>query len=313
MASPRIAARPDADAARSFLSALGLLVLTGSLLALSIILSGVAAARDAPILSFLVAVMGGAGLCLLMLARVLGQMPGRARGRWAPLLAYGAGAGAFMALPNAMGYLAVAHVGAGYLSLTFAFPLLLTYLMALAVGMDRFRPARLAGVVAALAGGVLLALSKFGQDGPAAAGAGWIALASAVPLFIALGNLYRTRFWPAGAQPVLLAGLMLVLAAVLVLPLAIAREGTGAALLWRDPGLRLLVALNIALFCIQYVAYFRLQHVAGPVYLSQLGSVAALVGAGIAAAMGEALPPAAPLSALFFGVGLVLFHRAADA
>ncbi|ALG90755.1 MULTISPECIES: DMT family transporter [Actibacterium] len=311
MASPRIAARPDAGAARSFVSALGLLVLTGSLLALSIILSGVAAAQGAPMLSFLVAVMGGAGLCLLMLARALGQMPGR--GRWPPLLAYGAGAGAFMALPNAMGYLAVAHVGAGYLSLTFAFPLLLTYLMALAVGMDRFRPARLAGVAAALAGGVLLALSKFGQDGPAAAGAGWIALASAVPLFIALGNLYRTRFWPAGAQPVLLAGLMLVLAAVLVLPLAIAREGAGAALLWRDPGLRLLVTLNIALFCIQYVAYFRLQHVAGPVYLSQLGSVAALVGAGIAAAMGEALPPAAPLSALFFGVGLVLFHRAADA
>lgn len=220
-----------------------------------------------------------------------------------------------MALPNGIASLSVAHVGAGYLSLTFAFPLLMTYLMALAFGMDRWSLNRMAGVASALGGGLLLALSKLDQAGGlgGGGGAGWVLAASAIPAIIAAGNLYRTRFWPVGAQPILLAGLMLTLGGGLVALAAALREPGEAMRLWHDPALRGLTALNIGVFSVQYVAYFQLQRVAGPVYLSQIGSVAAVVGGAIAALMGERLPGAMPLAAVLFAAGLILFHRSARA
>ncbi|MBO6512173.1 MAG: EamA/RhaT family transporter, partial [Roseibium sp.] len=39
-----------------------------------------------------------------------------------------------------------------------------------------------------------------------------------------------------------------------------------------------LLAAQTAIFTVQYGLYFRLQQTAGPVYLSQIGSVAAVIG-----------------------------------
>ncbi|WP_162906883.1 DMT family transporter [Algihabitans albus] len=291
------------------LQAPALLLVTGCLLAVTIILSRLAADAGAPMLWFLTLVMSGAGLALMGVALLSGQ----AKGNWRRLLLYGLGAGAFQALPSAMAYLSVAHVGAGYVSLAFAFPLLVTYVLALAVGMERFAPLRALGVTVALAGGLLLAISKLSGLSADEEAVVWVLVASAIPLVLACGNLFRTRFWPEGAPPLLLAALMLLLAAILTVPFAAASEGiAGAARLWDQGFLLALTGLNTAAFALQFVAYFRLQQTAGPVYLSQIGSVAAAVGTPVAVLfLGETLPEGFAVALLLIVGGAVLFQVAA--
>ncbi|WP_299391314.1 EamA/RhaT family transporter [Pelagibius sp.] len=298
--------RPPQAPSQAGLAAPALLLVTGALLAVTIIVSRLAAAEGAPMLWFLTLVMGGAGLLLLAAAAA----GGKAKGTWRPLLLYSLGAGAFQALATAMAYLSVAHVGAGYISLVFAFPLLLTYLLALVVGMERIATLRALGVGVALAGGLLLAAAKFdGLSGSGDAFA-WVLTATAIPVVIAGGNLYRTRFWPEGAQPLLLAALMLLMAGVLAAPFAILSEGAGAVFtLWDNTTLLGLTGTNIAVFALQFVAYFRLQQTAGPVYLSQIGSVGAAVGAPVAVLfLGETLPQGFALALLLIVAGAVLFQ-----
>lgn len=297
----------------SGLGAPALLLLTGTLLAFSIIVARVATDHGAPMLWFLTLAMGGAGSLLLVLATLSGD----ARGHWPRLLAFSVGAGVFQAVPNAIGYLAVAHVGAGYLALAFAFPLLLTYVLALGFGLERFDPRRALGVSVALCGGMLLVVAKFDglADGavPDSELIGWVLAASAIPLIIAGGNLYRTRFWPEGAQPRLLAALMLLLAATLTAPFAVAVEGRqDLAQLLHSDALVTLVGINIAAFALQFVAYFELQRTAGPVYFSQIGSVAAAVGTPAAVLfLGESLPGNFAVAAVLIVVGAVLFQSKA--
>lgn len=279
---------------------------TGALLAATLLISGLAAQRDAPMLWFVVVVMAGAGVAQCALAAALGQLRVTRR-----VLAYSVGAGAILVGPMGLGYLAVGHVGAGFLSLTYAFPILLTWLMARLVGIERADPRRRLAVMLGVAGGVVLGAGKI--SGMPVGATGWAIAACLVPVVIAAGNIYRTKFWPAGAQPVLLAGLMMLGGAAVALPVAALTED--ATPLWADPGLRRLIWWDIAAFTVQYVTYFQLQRAGGPLMLSLIGSVAATLGAAVATlTMGERMPagfwPASILTAT--GVGLMLRAWHAD-
>jgi drug/metabolite transporter (DMT)-like permease len=256
-----------------------LLIAVGSLLSLSVLLSKLAATGEVKMLWFLTLVFAGAGLILVAHGAATGQM--RAIGRFVP---FAGGAGILAAGPSAMGYLSVAHVGAGYISLTFAFPVLLTFVFALAMGLYRVTAPGLAAVALGLGGGLVLAVGKaFAMD----AGPGWLLVASSIPFMLAAGNIYRTRFWPEGGRPAILAALTLVAGAVAATPVAMAVEGA-PTLDARGMGLAAAGALTLAL---QYLLQFRLQALAGPVYMSQIGAVAAAVGAVLAVVvLGEALP-----------------------
>ena len=136
----------------------------------------------------------------------------------------------------------------------------------------------------------------------------------AIPVVLAVGNIYRTLRWPSGASPVFLAALMLFGGALTLLPFALVTEpGQLPALLASATVIRLLL-LEIAVFAVLYVFFFVLQKLAGPVYLSQIGTVAALVGTLIAVGlMGEAPPPNLALAGVLVALGLILFHRGARA
>ncbi len=278
------------------------LLFTGTMLAVTILISKLAAQAGAPMLWFLAVTLIMAGLIELALAARLGQLRD-----WRPLLPYSVGSGFFLAAPLAMGYLSVAHVGAGYVAMSFAFPILLTWVMARLMGLERASGKRLAGVILGLTGGVILASGKLGAEaGPAVTG--WVLLATAIPLVLAAGNIYRSRFWPRGAQPVALAALMLLVGGALTLPFAIATESVPAAL-WQNPVLRLLVVLDVAVFVTQYVTYFMLQRLGGPVTLSLIGPVAALIGGFTAmVSLGETLPRGYALAggATLIGVWLMI-------
>lgn len=276
------------------------LLIAGGALAFIVLISKAVAQAGAPMLWFLTAVMALSGLIQLGLAARLGQLPG-----WRRLLPYSLGAGLFAALPSAMGYLSVAHVGAGYMSMTFAFPILLTWVFARLLGMEQRSPRRLLAVLLGLLGGAILAAGKL--DGVAGqAATGWVLLASSIPVILAIGNIYRTRYWPKGAQPVVLAALMLLMGAGLTLPFALV-TGTNPAILWQNHHVLMLLIADVALFVVQYIAYLQLQRIGGPVILSLMGPVAAVTGALTAMLIfHEALPRGFAAAALLVGLGVAL-------
>jgi drug/metabolite transporter (DMT)-like permease len=284
--------------------ALGCLLLVGSLLALSLVVAKLADGVGAPRLSFLMVAVTGAGMLLMALA-ALQRQPMRLDRR---IIEYALVSGALFALPNALGFLAVRHVGAGFVSLSFAFPILVTWMLAVGLGMERMNALRLLGVLLGLAGGVLLAWAKAGGMQGAQ---GWVALVLTIPVIIALGNVYRTLRWPGEAGPVYLASLMLLGGALALAPFVLTFEMRQAPQLLGSEVIRLLLAEAIV-FTVLYVFYFVLQKIAGPVYLSQIGMVAALVGTLMAVALlGEAVPPYLGLAGVLVGLGAVLFHRGA--
>lgn len=283
-----------------------LLITVGTLLAAAVLLSKLAAEQGAPMLWYLTAAMSGSGVVLFATSRGAAAAPDRA-----PTLTYSLVAGGLLALGSALGYLSVERVGASFVALAMAFPTMMTYLLSLALGMDRFDRGRLAGVGAGLAGGLILALGK--GIGAAPADVPALVMVCLMPAVLAIGNIYRTRFWPRGAMPRLLAGQMLLCGAALVLPVAIWRHGLPSLSLLAGPALLATTLVAILSFSLQYVAFFRLQQIAGPVYLSQIGSVAALLGALVAiVVLGEHMQAGFAGAAVLIVIGIAIFQYSSN-
>ncbi|GAB2800702.1 DMT family transporter [Halomonas shantousis] len=303
MASPL---RLHKTARRGQWQALGCLLLVGTCLALSFIVAKLADTAGAPRLTFLALSMLGAGSLLLGGARWQRQPTPVTR----RTVEYAFVSGLLFALPNAMGFLAVRHVGAGFVSLSFAFPILVTWFLAVVLKLEPLRLSRLAGVMLGLAGAVLLALGKISGTGDSW---GWAIIVLAMPVIIATGNLYRTLRWPADAAPIFLAALMMFGGVASLLPFVLILEPGQIAGLLASPLVIQLLMAETGIFVVLYLFYFLLQKLAGPVYFSQIGTVAALFGTLVAIiGLGEALPSHLGAAAALIGLGTVLFHRGAQ-
>jgi drug/metabolite transporter (DMT)-like permease len=278
---------------------LACLLLVGGGIGLTNNIAKVGIAHDVPLLALLFWGVVGAAVLLTALAILAGTPPAFDR----RTLIYGLISGLLlMALPTGITYLAARHVGAGFISLSLAFVPLITYVFAIALKIEANRWVRVAGVIAGLGGALLLA---FGKTRMPDAEPTWIAATLAIPVIIATGNIYRTLRWPTGATALALAPLMLAGAALWLLPLALSEAG---AVLASGAGLAL-AAAQAAIFTLTYSLYFVLQRISGAVYLSQIGSVGAVTGAGIAVlAFGEAMPPGFAMAAALIVVGLALFN-----
>ena len=227
-----------------------LVLIVGSLLALSLIFGKLGILKGAMPLSFLALANLGGGITLWLVSLAKGQIP-----KISPrVLEYGFMAGLLFMLPNMVGFLAVKEVGAGFLSLTFLFPLLLTYSLALLARLERFDAWRALAVLIGLSGGVLLAQSKASLgDAPLF----WVLLTLSAPIIIAIGNLYRTLRWPQGVAPLFLASVMLLGAGILLLPIALYVEGLSGFAASLSEGAVSILALQIATFSLALYALFR--------------------------------------------------------
>ena len=165
--------------------------------------------------------------------------------------------------------------------------------------MSASRWCRAIAVLLGLSGGIVLASSKASLgDAPL----GWILFTLSGPFIIAVGNLYRTMRWPQGVSPLYLASLMLLFAGLYALPTTLALEGS---LDWAHVAVLPILLVQTLCFGLLYLLFFVLQKVAGPIYLSLIGSVAAVVGSLIARLwFGEILPANLALAALLIGAGL---------
>jgi len=238
---------------------------------------------------------GGAGL-LLGLGQLLGRRPppvDRRHGQYYLIAAF-----LGLAVPNVVVFAASARIGAGTTALYFAVPPILTYLLAALLGFDRAETRRIVAVLIGFAGAVAVILPTASAN---QAPAPWLALTALAPLFLAIGNIYRSVAWPPGARPGALAAGTLIAAGLLLLPVAAATGGLGALLGRLGEAAPPLLA-QIGLTALAFLVYFELQRIGGPVYLSLIGYAIAAFGALYGAVFfGETLPLAG-----LFGAGLIV-------
>ncbi|WP_201592809.1 DMT family transporter [Psychrobacter fozii] len=204
---------------------------------------------------------------------------------------------------NLLLFSAIPHVGAGFVALTISLPPLLTYLGALTLRIEKFNIIRATGVATALFGAGVLAVHKFSTPD---ASIFWILIALCGPVLLAIGNIYRTLRWPDEASPSALAPGMLIAAALLLgffsmmsdFSIDIPRKGL----------LPLgLIAVQSCVFAGQFLLLFLLQKTGGPVLLSLLGSVGAIVGVPVAIFLqGEQPPEGLFLGATLIAIGVAL-------
>lgn len=204
---------------------------------------------------------------------------------------------------NLIFFSAIPHVGAGFVALIISLPPLLTYLAALVINIERFNIWRAFGVAAALAGAGVLAARKFSAP---EASVFWIALALCGPVLLAIGNIYRSLRWPDDASPIALAPGMLIAAAVILGLVGLLPAFTLAVPLATALPIGLIV-LQASIFAGQFLLLFVLQKTGGPVLLSLLGAVGAVVGVPVAVFLqGEAIPEGLVLGGSLIALGVAL-------
>ena len=292
----------------SWLRPLLLLLSTGALLGVSTNLAKLAGQAGLSPLAYLAWSVAGAAVVLLVVQRARGRLPGLNRRTAEYFVVAGL---ASVVVTNLTFFAAVPRIGAGFVSLVIALPPLFTYLGALALGMERIEARRAGGVALALAGAALLASYKLSApDGEAL----WIWATLGATVVLAFGNLYRTARWPPGETADALAPGMLAASGAMLLLL-----GAGAALVPGAPAdLSLAVPLasivpvglvlaQTAVFAVQNLLFFALQEEGGPVYLSLLGSVGAVVGVPVAVlVLGEAWPEGLVAGGALVALGVAL-------
>ncbi|MBM2713448.1 DMT family transporter [Mesorhizobium caraganae] len=252
-------------------SAPGLLVVTGGLLGLTLPFGKLATAADVPAMVWAFVISFGAGGVLLCALLASGQRmqltPHRLRYFFITAAVSYAG-------PNLLMFSAMPHLGAGYTGIMFTLSPVITLVFSILLGVRRPNMLGVAGIAVGFIGAVMVAVTR-GEAGQPA-DFFWVLVGLMIPVSLAAGNIYRTVDWPEGTGPIELAVGSHLASATLLLVGILALFGVGAfAPLGAVP---LVVVAQVASASAMFAFFFRLQAVGGPVYLSQIGYVAAAVG-----------------------------------
>jgi drug/metabolite transporter (DMT)-like permease len=252
-------------------SAPGLLVITGALLGLALPFGKTA--TDAGIQGILWAfvISAGAGsvlLCSLLLSRKRIKITVH-KLRYFSITAF-----VSYAIPNLLMFSAISHLGAGYTGIMFTLSPVITLLLSIMLGVRRPNLLGVAGIIIGFTGAVMVAVTR-GEAGQPADPL-WVAAGLLIPVSLAIGNIYRTWDWPGDTGPIELAvGSHLAAAVMLLAAILVLLGGAAFASLAAVP---VVVAAQVVSASTMFVFFFRLQAVGGPVYLSQIGYVAAAIG-----------------------------------
>ena len=202
---------------------------------------------------------------------------------------------------NLIFFKAVPRLGVSFVAMMIALPPLLTYAGALLFRMEQFCWWRASGVLLALTGTGLLVVKQWSAP---QADTVWIMLTLLGPVFLALGNLYRTRRWPPGESSEALAPGMLITGTGLLIGYALMTDYQ-LDLPWVDLYAIALVALQSVVFAGQFLLMFVVQKQGGPVFLSLMGAVSAIFAVPISMGLlNEPLLPGMVTSALLVAGGI---------
>lgn len=252
-------------------SAVGLLLVTGALLGLSLPFGKLAVEAGVPPLLWSFVISFGAGSVLLCTLFAKGQ---RVTLNAHTLRYFFIAAAISYALPNLLMFTAMPHLGAGYTGLMFTLSPVVTLMMSLLLRVRRPNGLGIAGIVVGFIGALIVASTRGQANRPA--DLLWIGAGLLIPVFLAAGNIYRTFDWPEKSGPIELAVGSHLASALMLIVLSVATGQTASAGLLVD--MPLLVLAQVCASSAMFAFFFRLQAVGGPVYLSQIGYVAAAIG-----------------------------------
>ena len=178
-------------------------------------------------------------------------------------------------VPNAAFYLSVTRLPSGIMSILISAVPLISFPLALALGMDRFSTRRVLGLALGMAGVALIALPEASLPEPGMAA--FLPLALIGPLFYALENTYVARFGMAGMDAVQamfgasLVGLVLCVPLMLLL-------GQGFMMPWPLGRAELALILSSALHALLYAGFVWLTARAGSVFAAQTSYIVTASG-----------------------------------
>jgi drug/metabolite transporter (DMT)-like permease len=271
-----------------------LLLGTGAVLGLNFPLGKLAMAAGIEPALWAAVISLGAGLSMLIVA----SLAGRGRTASAPVLRYAIVSGLISyVVPNFLTFSVIPKIGSGLAAIMFALSPVMTALLSIALKVRPPSPLAIAGIALGLLGALVIIAAR---NANFSVGSGlWLTAALLIPVFLAIGNVYRTLAWPEGARPRKLAAATNLAAVPPLLLIAFIQSGTlDLAPLAAAPGL---VALQVAVSTVMFLMFFRLQQVGGPTYLSQIGYVAAAVGVVIGVTyFGESYP-----TGVWAGAGII--------
>ena len=299
--------RPDPDAAPPWLG-LGLVCVLGTFWGLAFSLSKVAANAGVPPLGYAWWQSLGSGVVLLAVALWRRQTPPIDRRH----LVYLAFMGAFgLGIPNALIYTVIAKIPVGLVSAITNMVPLFTYLISLALLLERFSPVRAAGVTIGLAGAAIVVLPGAGTPEPWMTG--WVLLAMIGPACYAVSVVGGARWRPVGTPSLALAAGMLIAAGLMIAPVVI---GTGSVYIPDPAALHagdLAILGQVAITCAMFVVYFELMRIASPVVISLVGYLVTVTGIAWGMVLfGERHSPWLFVAVVLIFVGLALVNRSTD-
>ncbi|KQZ80829.1 transporter [Mesorhizobium sp. Root157] len=252
-------------------SAPGLLVITGALLGLSLPFGKLATDAGVEGIVWAFVISAGAG-SVLLISLLLRRKPIRLDAH--KLRYFAVTAAVSYALPNLLMFSAIRHLGAGYTGIMFTLSPVITLMFSILLGVRRPNLLGVVGIVVGFSGAVMVAVTR-GEAGQPADPL-WVAAGLMIPVSLAVGNIYRTWDWPGETGPIELAvGSHLAAAIMLLAAVLVVQGGEPFGQLGAVPAI---TAAQIASASAMFVFFFRLQAVGGPVYLSQIGYVAAAIG-----------------------------------
>ena len=252
-------------------SAPALLMITGGLLGMIFPLGKIASETGVSPVIWSFVISFGVAMTLFAVDAVRGglRMPDTHRLRYFVL----AGTISYC-IPNIIVFAAIPHLGAGFTAIMFTLSPVITLCLSMLLKLRRPNGLGIAGIVVGFAGALVVATTR-GELGQPASPL-WVALGLLIPVALALGNIYRTMDWPAHAGALELAyGSHLAAAGVLLVIGLVSPWGFDPSPLAAVP---LEVLAQVVSSAGMFVFFFRLQVVGGPVYLSQMGYVAAALG-----------------------------------
>jgi drug/metabolite transporter (DMT)-like permease len=279
---------------------LWLLLGTGAALGLNFPIGkfAMAAGIDAALWSAVISL--GAGAAMLIVASLAER--GQTAGASVLQFALVSGLISYVA-PNFLTFSVIPKIGSGLAAIMYALSPVVTALLSFLL---RVRPPSLFGVIGivlGLAGALIIIVSRNANFSTGSLF--WLVAGLLIPVFLGIGNIYRTLAWPQGASPRRLAAMTNLAAVPPLALLAFVQTGTlDLAPLAAVPGL---VALQIAVSTVMFLMFFQLQQLGGPTYLSQIGYVAAAVGVVIGVTwLGESYPASVWLGAGVVAAGIAL-------
>ena len=208
-------------------------------------------------------------------------------------------------IPNSAFYISVSHLPSGIMSILISTVPLISFPIALSLGMDRFDFRRIGGLLLGLTGVALIAIPQSSLPEPSMVA--WLPVAMVGPIFYACEANIVARWGTAGLDPVQAMFGASVVGAIMAFPLMMASGQ------WISPvppfgKAELALIASSALHAVLYTTYVWLASRAGAVFASQTSYI--VTGAGVTWAMlllGERFSPWiwAAIAVMFCGLLLV--------